>query len=204
MNLEELQEAWKSQETRTTVGVVMLLESARAKHRRYNRILFWRNLREGWLTILAAVYFAIAVETDVSSKLRLWPFYLAMAIVFGIGVFRVVGTRRQQREDLRVGDPTTSYIEQSLGQINYRIWLLKNILWWWILPVSVAGVLIVAQIVLLGGLQDPALPLKLSQGVGIVALVLAAVYWGNLWTARKYWLPRKAELQAIFDSLRGS
>ena len=58
MKLDELKETWKSQDTRTTVQTVLLLESIRKKQRRYNRFIWLRNIREGWLTILAAVYFA--------------------------------------------------------------------------------------------------------------------------------------------------
>ena len=41
---------------------------------------------------------------------------------------------------------------------------------------------------------------KLGKGVGIACVILGVVYWGNLWTARKYWQPRKAELEAIADT----
>ncbi len=74
MNLDELQQAWKSQDTRTTVHTVLLLDSIRKKQRRHQRSIWLRNLREGWLTILAAVYFAVFTESDVESKLQLWPF----------------------------------------------------------------------------------------------------------------------------------
>lgn len=205
LELEELQEAWKSQDTRATVRIVLLLESIRKKTRYYNRVLFLRNVREGWGTILAAIFFICFAESDAASKSQLWPFYLAMAILFGIGVFRVRDNIRQKRKALQYSNSAMSFIECSLMQINHRIWLLENIFWWWVLPVSVGGLLIVAQIILLVGMQDPiTLYLKLGKGVGIVCVILAAVYWGNLWTARKYWQPRKTELEAISDSLKVS
>ena len=104
---------------------------------------------------------------------------------------------------LQYNDSAMSFIECSLSRINHRIWLLKNILWWWVLPVSAGGILIVAQIIMLVGWQESTLYWKLGTGVGVGSLTLAVVYWGNLWTARKYWQPRKAELEAIADSLKG-
>lgn len=203
MNLDELKEAWKSQDTRTTVQTVLLLESVRRKQRRHNRFIWLRNIREGWITILAAVYFACTVESDVVSKVQLWPFYLAMTIVFGIGVFRVMDNRRQKRRALEYKDSTLSFIECSLLNINHRIWLLENLFWWWILPVVVVGILIIAQIIMVVGLEEPAaLFWYLGKGVAIACVILAVLYWGNLWTARKYWQPRKAELEAIVDSLK--
>ena len=83
MKLDELKEAWKSQDTRTTVRTVLLLASIRKKQRRYSIYIWLRNIREGWLTILVAVYFACTAESHVVSKAQLWPFYLAMAILCG-------------------------------------------------------------------------------------------------------------------------
>ncbi len=205
MKLDELKEAWKSQDTRTTVQTVLLLESIRKKQRRHNRVIVLRNIREGWLTILAAVYFTCSAESDAVSKAQLWPFYLAMAILFGIGVFRVLDSRRQRRRALEYKDSTLAFVECSLLHINHRIWLLENIIWWWILPVVVGGILVIAQIVMVVGLQEPAaLFRELGKGVGIACVILGVLYWGNLWTARKYWQPRKAELEAIADSLKTS
>ncbi len=205
MKLDELKEAWKSQDTRTTVQTVLLLESIRKKQRRHNRFIWFRNIREGWLTILAAVYFTCSAESDVVSKAQLWPFYLAMAILFGIGVFRVLDSRRQRRRALEYKDSTLAFVECSLLHINHRIWLLENMIWWWILPVVVGGILVIAQIVMVDGLQEPAaLFRELGKGAGIACAILGVVYWGNLWTARKYWQPRKAELEALADSLKAS
>lgn len=202
MKFDELQEAWKSQDTRSTVQTVLLLESIREKQRRRNRFIWLRNIREGWGSILAAVFLIYFAESDVESKVQLWPFYLAMAILFGIGVFRVVDNRRQKRWALQYRDSTFSFIQCALLNINHRIWLLENIFWWWVLPVVVGGILIVVQIIMLVGLQEPTLFWKLGKGVGIGCVILAGLYWGNRWTARKYWQPRKAELEAIADSLK--
>lgn len=202
MELDELKEAWKSQDTRTTVRVVMLLGTIRKKQRHDKRMLFLRNVREGWGSILAAVLLISVIESDVGSRLQLWPFYLAMGILFGIGVFRVIDNRRQKQKILQYDDSALSFIECSLSRIKHRIWLLENIFWWGVLPYSIGGILVVAQIVMLIESHDPTLYWKLGTGVGVGSLILAVLYWGNLWTARKYWKPRKAELEAIADSLR--
>ena len=179
------------------------MESIRRKQRRHNTFIWLRNIREGWLTILAAVYFACSAESDVVSKAQLWPFYLAMAILFGIGVFRVLDNRRQKRRALEYRDSTLSFIKCSLLNINHRIWLLENIFWWGILPLAIGGILIIVQIITVVGLQEPTtLFWGLGKGAGIFCLILAVLYWGNRWTARKYWQPRKAELEAIVDSLK--
>jgi hypothetical protein len=125
-----------------------------------------------------------------------------MAILFGIGVFRVRDNRRQRRKTLEYRDSTLSFIECSLREINHRIWLLENMIWWWVLPVAVVGILIIVQIILLVGLHAPTLLWKLGIGTGIGCVILGLAYWGNRWTARRYWQPRKAELEAIADSLK--
>ena len=202
MKLDELREAWKSQDTRTTVRTVLLLESIRKRQRRHNRFIWLRNIREGWGTILAAVFFACSVESDVESRLQLWPFYFAMAILFGIGAFRVIDNQRQKRRAAQYEDSSLSFVERSLQNINHRIWLLENIIWWWILPVAVGGILLIAQVIMLVGLHEPTLFWKLGLAVGIGLVVLCIVHWGNRWTARKYWGPRKTELEDIVSALK--
>jgi hypothetical protein len=203
MKLDELREAWKSQDTRTTVRTVLLLESIRKKQRRYDTFIWLRNIREGWLTILAAVYFACSAESDVVSKARLWPFYLAMAILFGIGVFRVLDNRRQKRRAIAYEESALSFIECSLLHINHRIWLLENIFWWCVLPLAVGGILVISQIVMVVDLHEPTVLFwKLGPGAAIGCMLLGFLYWGNRWTARKYWLPRKTELEAIVLALK--
>jgi hypothetical protein len=126
-----------------------------------------------------------------------------MGILCGIGVFRVIDNRRQKRRLLKYEDSSLSFVECSLLNINHRIWLLENIFWWWILPVAVGGILLIAQIIMLVGLQEPmVLFWKLSPGVGIGCAILGVLYWGNRWTARKYWLPRKTELETIALALK--
>jgi hypothetical protein len=202
MKLDELQEVWRSQDTRIAVRTVLLLDSIREKQKHHTRSIWLRNIREGWVTILAAVYFVCSVESDVESRLQLWPFYSAMAILFGIGVFRVIDNRRQKRRGLEYEDSSFSFVECSLQNIKHRIWLLENIFWWWILPVAVGGILVIAQIIMLVGLQDPTLFWKLGLAAGIACVILGILYWGNRWTARKYWLPRKTELEAIVSALK--
>lgn len=204
MKLDELQEAWKSQDTRIAVETSLLLASMREKQKRYKRFIWLRDIREGWGSILAAVFFVCFAESNVESRLQLWSFYLAMAILFGIGVFRIIDTRRQNRKALRHEDSALSFIERSLLNINHRIWLLENIFWWWILPVAIGGVLIAAQIIIIVGWQDPIVYWKVGQRVGLGCVALGLLYWGNRWTARKYWMPRKAELEAIAHSLKSS
>lgn len=203
MNLEELKDVWQSQNTRNTVHAVLLLEAIRRKTRHYNRVLVIRNFREGWGTIIAALLLIFNTTSDAESQLQLLPWYSAMAILFGIGLYRVIDNTMQKKKTSLNNDSVTSFIISSLSEIEHRIWLLTNIFWWWVLPILVGCALIVFQIILLVGLQDPvSMVRKLSVGVGIGVVVVCAVYWGNLWTARKYWLPRKAELEEIYKSLQ--
>ena len=38
--------------------------------------------------------------------------------------------------------------------------------------------------------------------IDIACVGFGIVYWGNRWTARKYWLPRQTELEAIVSTLK--
>lgn len=201
MKLDELQEVWQSQDTRIAVRSALLLTSIRDKQRRHMRAIWMRNIREGWITVLASVYFICTLESDVESRLRLWAFYSAMGILFGVGAFRVFDNYRQKRKTAQFEESSLAFLECSLHNINHRIWLLENIFWWWILPVAIAGVLVAAQIIMLVGLPHTLL-WKLGTATLIICVTLGILYWGNRWTARKYWRPRKTELEAILSALK--
>lgn len=202
MKLDEIQKVWQSQDARMTVQTTILLESVRRKQRGYAVSLWIRYLREGWGAIFAAVLFLFITESSVSMGSGFWPFYVALAIICGTGVFRVIDYHRQKQKAPHYSESTLSFIESSLADISHRIWLLENILWWWVLPMAVAGCLIIFQILLIVGWHHPSVFMELGVGAAIFALILVFIYWGNLLTARKYWQPRRADLQALADRLK--
>jgi hypothetical protein len=64
-----------------------------------------------------------------------------------------------------------------------------------------AGILLIAQVVILVGLREPALFWQLGLALGIGCALLGILYGGAHWPAQKYWLPRKTELETIFAAL---
>ena len=98
MNLDELREAWKSQEgdPRSGFDASEILQKVREKQRKFNRSIFWRDVREvGAALLVAAVFFFYGTLSWPGG--RLWTWNLAAAMMIGVGAFMVIDRIRQRR-----------------------------------------------------------------------------------------------------------
>ena len=94
--------------------------------------------------------------------------------------------------------------ESSLAQVEHQIWLLRNVAWWYLLPIFVALMAFAAQ----GAWQSRDDGLKtLAEFAAITAVFVAVfgfIYWLNQYAVRKQLEPRRNELQAILSNLNES
>jgi len=78
---------------------------------------------------------------------------------------------RHKRQPPEPGEPLRQRVESSLAQVERQIWLLRNVLWWYLLPLALTILVFVGQVawkLRFGGWQTA---LALS---GIVLLVVVA------------------------------
>ena len=103
------------------------------------------------------------------------------------------------RQPPEPGEPLRQRVESSLAQVEHQIWLLRNVLWWYLLPLALAicGHLIVCQI------REGWLSVLLMAGwVAMVMIAAAAVfYWAIPIAIRSKLEPRRQELKAMLMSL---
>ena len=67
-----------------------------------------------------------------------WTWYLAVpAIIWGAGFILVDRMRHPQRPS-KPGEPLLHCAKESLTQVEHQIWLLRNVLWWYLLPFSIS------------------------------------------------------------------
>ncbi len=125
----------------------------------------------------------------------------------GVGTFILVDRIVQKRKCPEHGGTLMGYIESSLTQVVHQIWLLKNILWWYLLPLG-GGLLIWFSscgliVTMLKGIEA-----SLGYLFFIVACIIGTIllYWGIYWlnqrAIRKELIPRKQELEELLESLK--
>jgi CubicO group peptidase (beta-lactamase class C family) len=194
MNFEDLQKAWQSQNpgAKLTIKADVLMKEVRRKQQQFWRTIFWRDVREVGVAALLAWLFLRWGISDHD-----WSLYPVSFGCLFVGVFILVDRFVQYRRRPMMNDALQSCIKSSLAQVNHQIWLLKNVSWWYLLPIETGlGVFIAAQVWhnRQGG------PSGLA-GLAIYALVCGltcwGIYWLNQFTVRKELEPRRQELETL-------
>lgn len=193
MNFEALQKTWQSQNAgaQVTINADLLLKEVRRNQRQFWRTIFWRDVREVGVALLLAVFFMWH-----GLKLKNWTNGLVGLGCFGVGAFMVVDRLRQRRKKPLASDALVGCVETSLHEVNHQIWLLKNVLWWYLLPI--AAPLTVATGVSLWQSRHVAANLITLSVYGLFCVLLYwGVYWINQFAVRKSLEPRRRELEAL-------
>jgi hypothetical protein len=127
---------------------------------------------------------------------------VAIMCLYVAGFF-IIDRRLQKKKEPRHTDPLLACIESSLMQVNHQIWLLRNILWWYLLP---PGIGIALFFFAVNWQLFKVLPAKLVlPGCLFSTLFVAFVFWGvyrlNQSGVRKELIPRKEELEAMLKNI---
>jgi len=202
MNFEDLQKAWQSHDAgaKVLIDADALLKEVRRNQRNFRATIFWRDAREVGVAALMTWLFLHWAIRD-----RVWPLYLLALACFGVGAFMVVDRLMQRRKQPALNVSLKACVESSLFQVNHQIWLLKNVLWWYLLPPG-AGIAcflayLASRVIFREG--APASVIALIVAVGAVCgVAFWGIYWLNQWAVRKSLEPRQQELEALLASLK--
>ena len=198
MNFEDLQKTWQSQNPSAlvTIKADMLLKEVRGNQSQLEATIFWRDVREVGVAFLLAFYFLYH-----GLKHHIWADYLSVLVCAGIGIFMMVDRLIQRRKRPVFNAPLKSCIEASLIQVRHQIWLLKNILWWYLLPLGVASAI---------SMSYSAWRSYHLGSTWIVSQILAVlfsgvIFWGvyrlNQMAVHRRLEPRRHELETLWKSL---
>lgn len=199
MNFDDLQSKWQSHDhgTRLTIDADVLLKEVRRNHRALELSLYRRDVDE----IVAAAMVSGAFG-GLAVLLREWTLFLCSAGGLFVGIFFVVDRWIQYRRRPVADDSLQSCIQASLFQVHHQIWLLKNILWWYLLP------LVPGMVAFLGSLSWKTHAAGLGERlvVAAVGLVCALGFWRayrlNQQAVKDSFEPRRHELEALLASLK--
>jgi len=199
---DELKQAWQSQtsQPRLTLDAALVLAEVRRNEQQFAATIYLRDLREVFVAIvMVPVWVCIGVKMK-----SLWTWYLVITALFWIAGFMIVDRIRQRRRQASPGDDLRSSVERSLAQVEHQIWLLRNIFWWYLLPLFAAMMVWLAHLVWRSRNNGS----EALTGFGAVAVVFVLVgwfiYWLNQFAVRKQLEPRRKELQALLRSLNES
>jgi CubicO group peptidase (beta-lactamase class C family) len=200
MNPDNLKEAWRVQtsQARLTIDADLLLKEVRGNERSLNAMLFWRDVREiGVSLVMVPVWFYLGAKYSLP-----WAWYLAVPALLWIAGFMLMDRKRHKQHPPEPGEPLGQRVASSLAQIEHQIWLLRNVLWWYLLPPGLSILAFFSQCAWEARSAGRWAALIIAGMVAVEVLVFAGVYWLNQRAVRSELEPRRRELQALLAGLK--
>lgn len=183
MNFETLQQRWQQQETRSQVRVdaSLVLQEVRRNQHTLEIALFWRDFRETGAALLVTIIFL--------SRARDWTDYLGAVTAVGVGTCILVDRMMQRKKRPVQSDSLRCFVQRSLDQVRHQSWLLRNVLWWYMLPLTMP---ILSSLVV----HDHGLTSWI-----VFMLVMVFVYWLNQKAVRDCFVPMEQELERVLAGI---
>lgn len=203
MNLEELQEAWSNQgddQQDHLLGAQppeLLVARLRRKRRSFERIVFWRDLREAGIAFPVAAFFAYCGWIT-----PIWSFYVLAGCCAFVGIFITVDHLRQRKKRASLAEPVLANIASALGEVEHQIWLLRAVIWWYLLPFFI-GLAMTSVHMALTHSHNSGEPFEFPiVQLVVFAALYATIYFLNQVAVHLALKPRRAELAALLESLK--
>lgn len=199
MSPDELQQAWQADtsKTRITFNADRLLREVQQSQREFRKSILIRDYRE---VGVALVMLPLWVIMGYALSLP-WTWYLVMiGIAWGI-VFILVDRKRHKHKLLGPNEPLLISARESLAQVEHQIWLLRNIVWWYLLPYAIPMFIFFVHAAKSTGMNWPAALVVAAFPSLFVVVLYAFLYFLNQREVRKRLDPRRQELLALIASL---
>ena len=197
MTLDPLQQAWQSQPD-PALDTDRLVQEFRRSELQFATMIFMRDVREvGICLVLLPVWVGMGVGIGLP-----WSWYLVIPGLLWIAGFMTADRMRQRRRRAGPGDPLVRGVESSLADVVHQIWLLRNVFWWYQLPLAVPMLAFFALIfwqLSRGNVWE--MTVATSLAVVIVGGFNGWIYWINQKAVRSTLEPRRQELAAMLRSL---
>jgi hypothetical protein len=208
MNFEDLQKSWQAQDAgrKITMDLDFLMKEARHDQRRFRRMIFWRDVREvGVAMVLVPIFINIGRHDHA------WPAYVIAFACFMVGGYILIDRWRHKRSLPNTHDSLKNCATASLADVTHQIWLLKNILWWYLLPLGVP--MLVWMIWIFWQVPMPGAGTIFTifnlgfKTFGILfslvftVVLYAFLYWLNQFAVKKRLEPRRQELEKLLKEI---
>jgi hypothetical protein len=199
MNPDDIKHAWQTQTSRTrlTIDAELLLKEVRRNEQYLTAMIYWRDFREVGISLLM-VPFWIYLGVKQSSP---WTWYLAVPALLWIAGYLLVDRTRHKRQPPEPGEPLLQRVQSSLAQVERQIWLLRRVLWWYLLPLSLPFLAFFAQVTWQERSGGWLTALAASGVIAVGVIAFAGVYWLNQYAVRAELEPRRKELATLLISL---
>lgn len=199
MSFEEFKDAWQAQQTGhpASIDPNLLLAEVRHNQRKFQATIVWRDVRE---IGVALVMIPIWLGMGITMKLP-WTWYLCIPALIWVAGFLYVDRRRHKRPSAPGGESIREYVEACTADVEHQIWLIRNVLWWYLLPIAIPVMAFVAEVSWRTREGGWISLLAFAVATMICLIVFGAIYWINQSAIRTYLEPLREELGTLRKSL---
>jgi hypothetical protein len=200
MKPDDLKQVWQTQSSlaRLSIDADLLLAEVRRNQWYFTAMIFWRDVREvGICLVLAPLFLYLAVKDALP-----WTAYLTVLALVWIAGFMLLDRLRQRRHAAEPSEPLRARAESSLAQVEHQIWLLRNVHWWYLLPIALAMLAFFGQVTWQERSGGWWTALAATLVAILLVAVLSGVYWINQVAVRSTLEPRRQELETLLASLK--
>jgi hypothetical protein len=199
MNPDDFKQAWRGQssQTRLLIDTELLLKEVRRSQSYFTAMIFWRDFREVGVSLLGVpLWIFLGIKFGLP-----WTWYLAVPVLLWVAGYMLIDRMRHKRPAPEPGEPLRQRVESSLAEVEHQIELLRNVFWWYLLPLALAVLAFTGQVAWQERSGGWGTAIVVSAVIVFVTIVFAGVYWLNQYAVRAELEPRRQELEALLKSL---
>ena len=172
---DELEQLWQTQPVGTEMEGEQMRQIILRKTEKFDRTIRWRNMREVLASAVAGIFFGYLTWKQANGVARLGSALVTGTMVWIIYYFWRHGSGPV---DPNPDQSAAAFRSALISKIDHQIRLLRNVKFWYLLPMYVGLVVFSA-----GGIRDHAATGTLSwrDAVGplFYTLVFAGIWWLN-------------------------
>jgi hypothetical protein len=206
MNFDELQKIWQQVQdgSKLVIEPDILTREVKRNKKAFESLIFGRDALEIITSIfMAGIFFFGAMKFRHNLPLTISLIVIVIACLY-LAIFFPIDHALQRRKAPRQSESLSDCIEASLIQVNHQIWLLKNVIWWYLLPCAVPVTLYLTVVYWYKASHDCIAVIMFSVSVLIVILGCWWAYRFNQSAVKKNLTPRKEELEQLLAGLKGN
>lgn len=199
MNPDDFQQAWRasSPQSHLSINSDLLIQDLRRRQLQFEYMTVARDIRE---VVVALIMVPVWLFLGWAWSLH-WTWYLGIPGMIFVAAFIVVDRRVHSQRPPEPTAPIREQIAHALVQIEHQIWLLRNVFWWYILPIALPCAAFFGQNaweLRTRGWENALVTLVVT---AISGGIFGFVYWLNQKAVRCTLEPRRQELETLLSSL---
>ena len=204
MDIKTVLSVWRHEDERVVISgdTDEAIKQMRGKQRRFYSSLIFSDFLEAGVAIVMGVLYIILARISMFAGFQI-VIYAGAAVYLTMAAFLILDRVRQERgwRNRSLDEEIRHY----LMRVNRRISLLRNVLWWYILPCAMASAALVVPMFIVTFDGWSAAPFFMAAVFGLTiftaAVIFVWVYLLNQATVKNELLPRKEELERLLEDL---